>query len=456
MRLNRTKLGIALALFLAACGGDRTPPDSDCTPRDYLVSDAVHPFTATYGGHCTGLYFRDVYESVFRSLGDEVYLQGTPDGKSYGVWASDGTPTGTRRLAGSTSYEAGGDVPFVRELLPGSGGTFFFMDTRCYFPNQPPVPPATPLWWSPGHDAVELVLGDRHVRSVTRAGETVYFTADSPVSPASLWAVPVAGRPAREVARFSVLSNLTPAATRGVVFFADSQPWLSDGSSAGTYDLGAGCDSVSSELVVVGAKAYFVCPNDRKLWASDFSSRSSKPVPGAPIAPIARTWGLAEFGGRLAFFHQTTWGTSVVELWMSDGKEGGTRRLASLGLPQREIPATSLVVGNLLYFFVDDALWRTDGTSEGTRSVAQLPPKDATYGHRGPRALAEVGGALYVLANDAELWQVDAVGARRLILDSRISSISAMAAGRSRLFYGARDSEESSLPMLRAWGCPAS
>jgi ELWxxDGT repeat protein len=237
--------------------------------------------------------------------------------------------------------------------------------------------------------------------------------------------------------------------------------WFSDGSTEGTYDLGAGCDLVTADIVVIGGKAYFAC--DSKLWAGDVSARNTQPVPGAPTTALAQIWGLTELGGRLAFFHRPVWGETGVSLWVTDGTEAGTRAVASLQMPSFMAPPPSLVVRGLLYFFCGDALWRSDGTTVGTRSVVQLTPRatnpDGAYLRRGPRALADVGGVLYALTNDAELWQIDAAGGHALALDGSVSYISAIAAGRSRLFYAASSAgADASLPILRlrAWGCPAS
>ena len=117
------------------------------------------------------------------------------------------------------------------------------------------------------------------------------------------------------------------------------------------------------------------------------------------------------------------------ELWRSDGTRRGTRlvkdirpgprpcagsKRACRGQGASSNPMELTAVGKILYFTAYDGvhgieLWRSDGTSRGTRLVKDVLPGNLTNGS-GPGALTNVAGTLFFIATDpphSMLWRSD-------------------------------------------------
>lgn len=117
--------------------------------------------------------------------------------------------------------------------------------------------------------------------------------------------------------------------------------------------------------------------------------------------------------GKTIFFTARD-GTTGLELWRSNGKEGDTALVADLFPGAKDSDPRSLtVIGDTLYFIADDGahgreLWKTDGTPEGTVLVRDI--RAGTEGS-GATALTAVGNTLFFIADDGvhgpELWKSD-------------------------------------------------
>lgn len=104
------------------------------------------------------------------------------------------------------------------------------------------------------------------------------------------------------------------------------------------------------------------------------------------------------------------------ELWRTDGREFGTRRISDIRAGRDHSFPDQLVVGDgVLFFTADDGvhgreLWSSDGTLRGTRLVADISP-----GPRGSHPFqllwSESRSRLYFAADDGvhgeELWATD-------------------------------------------------
>ena len=67
----------------------------------------------------------------------------------------------------------------------------------------------------------------------------------------------------------------------------------------------------------------------------------------------------------------------------------------------------AVVVGDALYLALNDQLWRSDGTDEGTTLVVDMAPGEGGFIGEGP---VVVGDALYFTVDRArrgELWRSD-------------------------------------------------
>lgn len=116
-----------------------------------------------------------------------------------------------------------------------------------------------------------------------------------------------------------------------------------------------------------------------------------------------------EMGGAVYF--QVSDGVHGIELWRSDGSEGGTRLVRDI-CPGAcsSAPRWPVAVGSMLYFAADDGahgleLWKSDGTAAGTEMVADFTPG---LGSSGIQPLFELNGLLYLSRHldgtGNELW----------------------------------------------------
>jgi ELWxxDGT repeat protein len=156
------------------------------------------------------------------------------------------------------------------------------------------------------------------------------------------------------------------------------------------------------------------------------------------------------------------------ELWRSDGTRRGTRMVKDIrpgprpcatskpvcrGQGASSDPSQLTVVGKTLYFTADDGihgreLWRSDGTSRGTRLV-----KDSTPGtgpskfSSEPRGLTDVAGTLFFSVSErgnSQLWRSDGTEAGTTMLKEGPGSIGERTAVGGTLYFAAEAAEGSS------------
>jgi ELWxxDGT repeat protein len=111
-------------------------------------------------------------------------------------------------------------------------------------------------------------------------------------------------------------------------------------------------------------------------------------------------------------------GTTGYELWKSDGTSAGTRLVRNINSGgNSSYPRYLTNVSGTLFFSADDGtkgheLWKSDGTPGGTVLVRDIRPASGgiNFGSY-PRHLANVNGTLFFAANDGtrgyELWKSD-------------------------------------------------
>lgn len=182
--------------------------------------------------------------------------------------------------------------------------------------------------------------------------------------------------------------------------------WRSDGTPEGTLrvaDIRPGAQDAGIVLgAVMDGEAYFGA-NDgvhgSGLWATDGTEEGTRMI--APIAPGSATaTRFAAFGDGLVGFvaAEHAWGG---EVWRSDGTADGTFRLSEL-TARSSVPGASLLFPALgeLYFVGTDyyvtgtELYATDGTIEGTRMVTNLFPSSNGLSTQ-PRVPVAMGDAFY-------------------------------------------------------------
>ena len=119
------------------------------------------------------------------------------------------------------------------------------------------------------------------------------------------------------------------------------------------------------------------------------------------------------FGNNGRFYFAGTDGAGDEELWVSDGSQSGTTRIADLNPAASSSPArfSPLDATKILFRARHEndgvELWITDGTLGGTAYVKDLDPG---YGGSFPTFGAAFGGEVFFRASDAdgsELWKTD-------------------------------------------------
>jgi ELWxxDGT repeat protein len=188
------------------------------------------------------------------------------------------------------------------------------------------------------------------------------------------------------------------------------EPWVSDGTLFGTHLLAdvvlrSGSSYPSFLTPLPNGRAVFV--GDRRLYGTDGTNTEMLRLTSADVFGTQNP--LQQFpviDGRAWLIYEDDDG---LELWSADGTRGGMQKLMDLTYR----PDGMIAVGRILYFFANDALWRTDGTAAGTFAVASNPEQ-----------MHAAGNHLFFIASTAahgrELWVTDGtVGGTHIVRDIR-------------------------------------
>jgi ELWxxDGT repeat protein len=346
------------------------------------------------------------------------------DDGSHGIelWTSDGTAAGTSMVEDISP----GTSDFVESLTAVAGQLLFF---RIGATSQE-------LWTSSGTaDNTSLVAVVEPVESASGSptpllveGSALIFGMRGPDGYMDIWKSD--GTPGG-TARMD-FTNWANWLIRfeGLYYFTSlnesygTELWKTDGTAVGTElvkdidtttcSSGATCSSEPSKPVVLNGKMYFIAYTGgferRSLWASDGTEEGT-----TEVKPLLWAEELTKLGSKLVFSGQDE--TSEAEVWRTNGTAAGTKLVKAIGADGwfGSSPHGFVKVGNRLYFVAnptvnpfdegDAELWRTDGTTAGTKLVMDIDPT----GSSSPESLTNVGGTLYFSADDGsrgrELWR---------------------------------------------------
>jgi ELWxxDGT repeat protein len=370
------------------------------------------------------------------------------------LWKSNGAAGNTVVLKELPAGNAG-----IPEFLGAIGGTLFFIGHDATNGYE--------LWRTDGTTAGTVLVKDIHAGSepslapgfsrAVAAGGRLVFAAEDGLHGRELWASDgtAAGtvllQDAWAGAASSEPSGLTAAG--GTVFFQaideehGAELWKSDGTAAGTGlvgDLNPGSGwSSPRALTAVGTRLFFRAyqagTGRQALWTSDGTEAGTLAVATLTFPSDLDLYNgdvMAALGDRLLLFAGAVTGTEGLEPWTSDGTTAGTLPLGDLepgtdgsfgagdggprgivldGLGGAWLFAARTTAGGW-------ALWRTDGTPDGTQPVlsvhtqtSSLEPVDRFGYEQGLRRLADLDGTLLFTADDgaagAELWKSDGTAA---------------------------------------------
>jgi ELWxxDGT repeat protein len=283
------------------------------------------------------------------------------DGFEPEPWITDGTTAGTRRVADLAPGEYGS---FPEQFTPLSSTQFVFVAD-----DYPAMDDHRGALWVSDGSSVELV-------------------AD--IDPDQFEEID-------EIASFVGKDLVILAADDGTTGI---EPWVSDGTAAGTFrlaDINPSGSSSPRSFIQVGDQMFFSASapdSGRELWVTDGTEAGTRLV-----KDLVPGTGSGYGGNGGAFKDKLYFQGPGTDLWVSDGTEGGTTPTGINDLPFFE----PTVVGDVLFFSsAGPALWMTDGTPEGTVMVADGFTTS-------PRMLTAVGSSMlgFIGRDDAhgtEVW----------------------------------------------------
>ncbi len=273
------------------------------------------------------------------------------------VWRTDGTTEGTFRIiaTGGTNLSGG-----FQHGLAALDGIALFLQFGFFHPPQ--------LWRTDGTEAGTFKISDYILDASFGCTD-----ADPPVG----------------VCRGTAYFVAQPEGQTG------SALWRTDGTVGGTEPIfsefpAGGSPGCVREWLAGDAALLFTVPTagGSRLWRSDGTAEGTLPVFGCALGSTdcpREIQRLASFADEIVFAASDP--RHGCGAWVSDGTEGGTRRLAGSDAVRKTCddldrrgargPRNFTAVGRSLYFLHDDGVhgfepWISDGTPPGTRLLADI------------------------------------------------------------------------------------
>ena len=366
-----------------------------------------------------GYYYsspRGSYASNFIEFNDRLYFTANNEENGNELWVSDGTTEGTSLLIDINPGESGSNYYSFPQSSFASN--FIEFDDRLYFTANDGEN-GTELWVSDGTTEGTNLLKDINPNSnegynysypqsssasnFIEFNDQLYFTANDGENGTELW--------------------VSDGTTEGTNLLKDINPSIRSSSynySESSYSFPE--SSYASNFIEFNDQLYFTA-NDgesgNELWVSDGTTEGTHILkdinPGFsgsynysfPDGSYANN--LTEFNDQLYFTAND--GENGNELWVSDGTTEGTNLLIDInpgvsGNSYYSSPDNSFVenlteFNDQLYFTANDGengneLWVSDGTTEGTRLVADINPGVNSYGY----AQSSYAGDLTVVGDE--------------------------------------------------------
>ncbi len=290
---------------------------------------------------------------------------------------------------------------------------------------------------------INIGSGSSNPGNFTRVENTLYFTADDGCTGYELWksdgteSGTVLVKDIQPGPRGAQKSQLTGAG--GLLFFTSyfagvNQMFLqrSDGTANGTFTLAgfpAFFPSAPRYLVSAGGLLFFTANGGNRgteLWKSDGTAAGTVMVKDVvPGANGSSPFGLTPFKGQVYYFCDD--GTNGVALWKSDGTAAGTVLVKdpNPGLGNGfSLTESSFRIAAAKDFFCFESndgvhgteIWRSDGTTAGTRLLKDIRPGSAGYSTDN---YTPAGNILYFVvlgANGREIWKTEGTEAGTVVI----------------------------------------
>lgn len=343
-------------------------------------------------------------------------------------WISDGTPSGTRLLK---DIRPGLFTYSMQDLLQVGGVAYFSADDGVH---------GVEVWRSDGTPEGTRMLADFTTgsdstyvySSVSCQGRVLLSTADR------LIRIDPASGEFASVATVRWGAELFALGDRALFAHDDgehgSELWNTDGTAEGTgllkdlqpYRNGASYPFYLGNAIAPDGKVralHSVYGDAGGLYASDGTRRGTGPI--AAIVPLTYNVGFKEAGATLggSVYFTATDGDHGYELWRSDGTSAGTRMVLDIGPAWGAVYSAPVAWRDRVFFVAEDAthgpeLWSSDGTEAGTRMVGDfVPGPEGSY----PSRLIVAGETLFLQMfgdHGWELWTSDGTqSGTRLVKD---------------------------------------
>jgi ELWxxDGT repeat protein len=291
---------------------------------------------------------------------------GSPD---YELWATDGTPEGTR-LVKDVNPE-GASNP--RRMIELAGRLYFLADT----------PLGREVWRSDGTEAGTERILDLHEPgpgiSLDQAGGALFILVDSE-SGLEVWRSDGTVAGTTRVLDLPLRLRGGRAAGRHLFLVArdaaqNNEMWAFDGGTGEAVRVLQVETSQEIQLLAVGDHVAFTLEDDQgqEPWWSDGTPEGTRRIAdicSGPCSSSSRFYGV--YRGRAVF--GATDGVSGYEPWLTDGTAAGTFRLGDFcpGECDSFVTPVQEINGWLVLQNPDGSIWISDGTRDGAWTVGSL------------------------------------------------------------------------------------
>ena len=391
--------------------------------------------------------------------GGRIFFRGNDGVRGWEIWTTDGTEVGTRMLKninlnGDSSleyltYAAGKwffraqDVSCCDVLANGKTGSELYVTDGTVAGTQlvkdiGPNRPTNNCWWCYGPSNFKVLNNGIIFQHDDGVHGSIWYRSDGTL----------AGTTTLDPEIDDVITLTSePIIIEGKAYYRAGdvtnglEPWVTDGSPAGTHiiaDVNSNNQSSNiNNLTRIGTTAKYVfSSNDgiygEELWVTDFTTAGTHMVrelqTGTENSGQSSPSQFYAAGNKVffrAFSDATGW-----ELWVTDGTSAGTRAIdLNPGRPDSYIDQAYGLNGKLVFRFHQGVgygvePWISDGTDAGTRMIKDFNPSgDSSLDYA-----IESGGKIYLKINDltepgyTAVWVTDGTSANTIKLTSRCAN----------------------------------
>ena len=391
--------------------------------------------------------------------GGRIFFRGNDGVRGWEIWTTDGTEVGTRMLKninlnGDSSleyltYAAGKwffraqDVSCCDVLVNGKTGSELYVTDGTIAGTQlvkdiGPNRPVNNCWWCYGPSNFKVLNNGIIFQHDDGVHGGIWYRSDGTT----------AGTTSLDPNIDDVLTLTSePIIIEGKAYYRAGdvtngfEPWVTDGSNAGTYmiaDVNSNNQSSNiNNLTRIGTTAKYVFSsndgiNGEELWVTDFTTAGTHMVrelqTGTENSGQSSPSQFYAAGNKVffrAFSDATGW-----DLWVTDGTSAGTRSIdLNPGRPDSYFDQVYGLNGKLVFRYHQAVgygiePWISDGTVSGTRMIKDFNPSgDSSLDYA-----IESGGKIYLKINDqtepgyTAVWVTDGTSANTIKLTSRCAN----------------------------------